>query len=533
VDGKSTASDTAAAAALAHSVAAGTIAGSSPAGAMAVGQTLNGRAHSSYNIDNDRNPELHPQLEVSPITMYNTEYALTLGQQITVNANYICYSLKTGQIRILNIFTAVRALLRGHAERPDDLRFFSNEVDLLGSASKDGRVFIRRILETNPSKADSTINEQLMLSIQLANKEETDTPGSQDFGRMRFVWHPFDENIFAIAVKNVVLICNTEILANLAGGALLEVDLENLPPGVISLNGHTQTVNAIEFSPKAEVLASGGEDSIIKLWNTKTAECLAHIPAHSGQPIYSVMWAPDASQSFGALLLSGGFCNHEVKLWVPAADGRSAECTQTVTLASQQPDLQDAFFNHAIYSAKRSVLILANTKRNSVYVLKVEKGSSTSSSSRAPCFSSISEFTVTMPILSVTAYCESQAASSHAAGEVQDAPLQLFCVQTRAVQQYMINPLQCEANPSRPPASAAIAAIVATMGAADASPTVDTSGSGDQSWVVVCETNQPISLKILSPITVHTYLPTYLHTYLPMIVSYIHTYIRTQVSVRK
>lgn len=60
--------------------------------------------------------EVQPQLEVTPITKYASDPGLVFGRQIAVNRNYICYGLKLGNIRILNINTALRSLLRGHTQ---------------------------------------------------------------------------------------------------------------------------------------------------------------------------------------------------------------------------------------------------------------------------------------------------------------------------------------------------------------------------------------------------------------------------------
>lgn len=69
-----------------------------------------------YDVDVHLPGEAQPQLEVNPITVYGSDPVLVAGKRIAVNKNYVCYALRLATIRILNINTALRALLRGHAE---------------------------------------------------------------------------------------------------------------------------------------------------------------------------------------------------------------------------------------------------------------------------------------------------------------------------------------------------------------------------------------------------------------------------------
>ncbi|RZR94002.1 hypothetical protein BHM03_00022606 [Ensete ventricosum] len=105
---------------------------SAPAVALAVAQPAPARVPSSklprgrllgvgnravYDVDSRLPGESQPpQLEVTPITKYVSDPGLVLGRQIAVNRTYICYGLKLGAIRVLNINTALRALLKGHSQ---------------------------------------------------------------------------------------------------------------------------------------------------------------------------------------------------------------------------------------------------------------------------------------------------------------------------------------------------------------------------------------------------------------------------------
>lgn len=72
--------------------------------------------HIGYDVDVRKLGEAQPQLEVSPITKYTSEQVFVLGRQIAVNKKFICYGLRGGTIRILNIDSAQKALLRGHTK---------------------------------------------------------------------------------------------------------------------------------------------------------------------------------------------------------------------------------------------------------------------------------------------------------------------------------------------------------------------------------------------------------------------------------
>lgn len=86
-----------------------------PSGKQPHGRHITGGDRSVYDVDVRESPP-PPQLEVTPITKYSSDPGLVLGRQIAVNRSYICYGLRQGNIRVLNINTALRSLLRGHSQ---------------------------------------------------------------------------------------------------------------------------------------------------------------------------------------------------------------------------------------------------------------------------------------------------------------------------------------------------------------------------------------------------------------------------------
>lgn len=72
------------------------------------------------------------------------------------------------------------------------------------------------------------------------------------------------------------------------------------------LAGHTATAWTVRFDPAANVLASGGNDNALRLWDVQTGEQLAALTDHTG-PVRRLDFSPD-----GSLLVS---CAREIIIW--------------------------------------------------------------------------------------------------------------------------------------------------------------------------------------------------------------------------
>ena len=58
------------------------------------------------------------------------------------------------------------------------------------------------------------------------------------------------------------------------------------------LEGHTQTVTSLAFSPDGRRLASGSIYGSVNLWDLDTGEEVATLPNHDG-PVHGVAFSPD------------------------------------------------------------------------------------------------------------------------------------------------------------------------------------------------------------------------------------------------
>jgi enhancer of mRNA-decapping protein 4 len=132
--------------------------------------------------------------------------------------------------------------------------------------------------------------------------------------------------------------------------------------------------------------------------------------------------------------------NREIKVWSSTSEGgwllpsdsESWQCTQTLDLrSSSEPQLEEAFFNQVTVIPQASLIVLANAKKNAIYAVHIDYGPFPASTR----MDYIADFTVAMPILSLTGTCE-----SHPNGE---QVVQVYCVQTMAIQQYALELSLC------------------------------------------------------------------------------------------
>eukprot|EP00894_Picocystis_sp_ML_P001931 jgi/Pico_ML_1/52448/g3152.t1 len=129
-----------------------------------IGKRLDG--DEVFDVDEPRDKSNQAQLSVSPITMYNSD-GKPRGRIIAVNENYICYGLKGGPIRVLSQKTGIKTLLRGHSAPVSDMAFFSPKMDVLGSVSDDGKLFIRRLKDKDEGGEAADIEDEVLMSLQV------------------------------------------------------------------------------------------------------------------------------------------------------------------------------------------------------------------------------------------------------------------------------------------------------------------------------------------------------------------------------
>lgn len=370
-----------------------------------------------------------PQLEVTPITKYTSDPGLVLGRQIAVNRTYIVYGLKLGNIRVLNINTALRALLRGHTQRVTDMAFFAEDVHRLASASVDGRIYVWKIDEGPDEENKSQISGKIEIGIQIVGDAETYHP--------RICWHSHKQEILFVGIGNCVLRIDTTKVGrgrDFSREEPLECSLDKLIDGVHLVGKHDGDVTDLSLSQWMTTrLASASKDGTVKIWDDRRVVPLSVINPHDGKAVYSVSFLTAPEQPNHINLVTAGPLNREVKIWASSdkegwllpSDSETWRCAQTLELTSSLGHrFEEAFFNQVAVLPQASLILLANAKKNAIYAVHVEYGPDPASTR----LDYIADFTVAMPILSLTGTHESQPDGEQV--------VQVYCVQTMAIQQY-------------------------------------------------------------------------------------------------
>ena len=385
--------------------------------------------------------------------MYASDFHTLPIRQIVVSSSYICYGLRAGQVRVLSLGTGQRALLRGHASPISDIVFSGAEqeedgVEVLASASGgDGSVCVWELREADAEL--QTIDAEKKMVLEVAERGNA----TQTF--VRLAWHPQIADIIAVSAgTNVALVSLSTLLAGNDAAATPTIveamgvstgNEKDLPAsgGVQLLRGHEAAVSSLEFSLNGSLLASSSADGQVRLWDLEGV-CVASFEPHGGKPVASVSWIHEKEGVAG--IVTAGPAAKELKIWQLTAGSGGGTCVQTISFtsssttkgASDEVNDED-FFNHFTLLRESNLLIVANSKRQSMYTLHftdpVDGG--------APTFDYFAKFFVAMPVLNFSA-CVGPNAHETGSGDAESKDaVKLYCIQTAAIQQYVLETARC------------------------------------------------------------------------------------------
>lgn len=392
-----------------------------PPGVSITGETV------EYLSRGENAPGESRSLEVMPITLYNSERTSQLGNLISVNEHFISYPIRNGLIRVISQSSVDRLLLRNHEHHAvTELAFFDSKSELLLSSGTDHQIAIWSI-QNDP------------MSRELIKLVPTQT--------QRVKWHPFDSNKIAIANGSVVFI--TELSGVGADGS----GAHNLYDISVVCGQTSSQINDIAFSPgNGECVVTAGEDGFVQVYRVQNrlpgqpAEFIQRFEPFSGEAVNSLHFYGGNYMSQPGLLI-GGESNTRLSLWNAAlTENTPPVCFQTVKLRDETR-VDSSLIYETILDPTTQFLFVADRAKPLVYVLHLAP----SSDSRSPRqFDNVTEFALAYPVLSMGLLNRmSQSQPAHDGSELTSAlgnlnfTMQLYCLQTQAIQRYHVGAKEC------------------------------------------------------------------------------------------
>nr|KAF6409698.1 enhancer of mRNA decapping 4 [Rousettus aegyptiacus] len=413
------------------------------------------------------------KVKIQPVAKYDWEQKYYYGNLIAVSNSFLAYAIRaanngSAMVRVISVSTSERTLLKGFTGSVADLTFAHLNSSQLACLDEAGNLFVWRLALVN-----GKIQEEILVHI----RQPEGTPLNHF---RRIIWCPFipeesedccEEGSPTVALlhEDRAEVWDLDMLRS--NHSTWPVDVSQIKQGFIVVKGHSTYLSEGALSPDGTVLATASHDGFIKFWQIyiegqDEPRCLHEWKPHDGRPLSCLLFCDnhkkqDPDVPFWRFLITGADQNRELKMWCTV----SWTCLQTIRFSpdifssvSVPPSLKVCLDLSAEY------LILSDVQRKVLYVMELLQNQE---EGRA-CFSSISEFLLTHPVLSfgiqVVSRCRLRhtevlpaeeendslgADGTHGAGAMESAAgvlIKLFCVHTKALQDVQIR-FQPQLNP--------------------------------------------------------------------------------------
>uniref|UniRef100_UPI00358F5706 enhancer of mRNA-decapping protein 4 isoform X2 n=1 Tax=Myxine glutinosa TaxID=7769 RepID=UPI00358F5706 len=346
------------------------------------------------------------RVKVQTVTKYDWERKFYPGSLVAVSQDYLAYIIPKPQamVRVLHTPTAERTLLKGFMGAVTDIAFaypmttrhssIRTASPRLAALDDAGGLFVWNFKIDSSGKMHADILVQIVRPLGTPPcdsrrivwcphnpDDEVDVDAEADPGKMLALLHPDRAEVWDL-----------EVLIGEGTNSLIQAT--DVSDGLVTIRGHNGAVLAGCLSPDGAVLATAGQDGMVKFWQVylegqETPRCLHKWSPHHGYPVCSLIFCDDhyredSEVPFWRFVLTGMEENREIKLWCTVR----WTCLQTLQFS---PD--SAIKASLDFSAQ--YLLLSDTNRKVLYILELSQ----SIEDGWACFHSLSEFLLTQPLL--------------------------------------------------------------------------------------------------------------------------------------
>ena len=385
-----------------------------------------------------------------------TPLAYNNGSRLVVTGPYICYALQKGKLRVINLETTEKCLVRPAGDAPQDVRVVDvcpcNHPNLPYAAfamvTSDGWFRASTIVERDSE--DGSKRQPEVVDI-LAFRH----PAAGGVGRsfQRVVWRSRDVVALADGMNAVCIKLDSfdvKLLSKLTQGEESLSEIEMLQRcGATVMRGHKSDVSDLTFSTDGTQLVTASDDGTVRVWDVTSGLCVHSFEPEEGRPVSSVsLLTPMGvlSDAMSSPCLIGTDRDSFLQLYERMSDSGSGngEAQQKIDL-KVGPEMHEIgndgyetsewvhMYNRCIWEPNHGVLLCRNVRVKEEDVDESETRSEGTIfmfrlSRQNMRFDWCNEIELQVPVISMVF------------GQPDSRTIKAFCVQTTAIQMYTLRP---------------------------------------------------------------------------------------------